>query len=64
MALHNGIDTIAIATSGSYTETYVTATGGGNIASLFASFGFLESAPAPPSPSAWQGFIHWFWEFF
>ena len=45
MALRSGIDTVAIATYGVYTETYVSSTGGGNIASLYASKGFLESAP-------------------
>jgi len=45
MALRSGIDTVAVVSQGVYTETYVTSTGGGNIASLFATKGFLESAP-------------------
>ena len=47
MALHSGIDTVAYVCGGWYTSTYVTATGGGNIASLLASYGMLEEAPAP-----------------
>jgi hypothetical protein len=45
MALRSGIDTVAIVTYGVYTETYVSSTGGGNIASLFVSRGLIESAP-------------------
>jgi len=48
MALHNGIDTVAYVCGGWYTKTYVTATGGGNIASLLVSYGMLEEAPSPP----------------
>ena len=44
MSLYNGIDPTAIASFGVYTETYGS-TDGGNIASLFASFGLLENAP-------------------
>jgi len=44
MSLHNGIDTVAIATLGVYTSTYGAAAPG-NIANLFASFGFYEDAP-------------------
>ena len=47
MALHNGIDTVAYVCGGWYTSTYVTATGGSNIASLLVSYGLLEEAPAP-----------------
>ena len=41
MSLHNGLDTMAIATIGVYSSTYGAAHPG-NIANLFASFGFLE----------------------
>jgi hypothetical protein len=44
MSLHNGIDLVAIATSGTYTETYGS-TEPANIANLYVSFGFLEDAP-------------------
>ena len=44
MSLHNGIDTVAIATHGVYTKTYGS-TGPENIANLFASFGLFEDAP-------------------
>ncbi len=53
MALRSGLDTVAIATCGAYTETYVSATGGENMASLFVSWGFLEEAPAPSAPMAY-----------
>jgi len=45
MALYDGIDTIAFVSHGVYCETYVTETGGENIASLFCSWGLLEEAP-------------------
>ena len=48
MALYNGIDTVAYVCGGWYTKTYVTSTGGGNIASLLVSYGMLEDAPLPP----------------
>ncbi len=44
MSLYNGIDPTAIASLGSYTETY----GSGepaNIANLYASLGLFEDAP-------------------
>ena len=63
MALRNGLDVVAIATRGVYTETYVTATGGGNIANLFVSWGLFEDAAAPPEPTGFW-FIHWFFEMF
>ena len=44
MALHSGIDTVAIVSRGYYTETYGAANPG-NIANLFASWGYLEDAP-------------------
>lgn len=47
MALHNGIDTIGYVSCGFYSETYSSGAGGGNIASLFVSYGLLESAPSP-----------------
>lgn len=63
MSLYNGLDITAIATLGVYTETYNSATGAENIASLYVSYGFLEDAPAVLA-GGWVGFIHWFWEFF
>lgn len=47
MALHNGIDTIGYVSCGWYSETYSSGAGSGNIASLFVSYGLLETAPAP-----------------
>lgn len=47
MALHNGIDTEAYVCGGWYTSTYITVTGGGNIASLLVSYGLLEEATGP-----------------
>jgi len=47
MALHNGIDTVGYVSCGFYSETYSSGAGGGNIASLFVSYGLLEEAPAP-----------------
>lgn len=47
MALHNGVDTVAYVACGFYSETYSSGAGGGNIASLFVSYGLLETAPAP-----------------
>ena len=44
MSLHNGIDTVSIITHGVWSKTYGAANGG-NIASLHASFGMLETAP-------------------
>lgn len=46
MALHNGIDTVAVASFGVYTETYGAANKGA-IANLYASLGYLEDAPLP-----------------
>lgn len=59
MALYNGIDTVAFVSGGVYTETYVSATGGENIASLFASQGMLESSPAPTVGGRLRGKISW-----
>lgn len=50
MALHNGIDTVAIATGGVYSETYGS-TAPGTIANLYASCGFLEDAPEYVEPT-------------
>ena len=48
MALYDGIDTVAYASNGSYTETYTTAMNqGDNLADLFCSFGLLEDVPIP-----------------
>ena len=44
MSLYNGIDPIAFASMGVYTETYGS-TSQANINNLFASFGLLEDAP-------------------
>jgi len=64
MSLHNGIDTIAIASFGNYSETYGVGEEG-NIANLVVSFGFLEDAPAPAeSTGFWHQLVGWFWEFF
>ena len=49
MALHGGLDTVAIATQGAYTETYAAADPD-NIANLFISLGYLEDAPTPTVP--------------
>lgn len=46
MALHNGIDTVAVASLGVYTETYGAADPN-EIANIFASRGYLEEAPEP-----------------
>ena len=62
MSLHNGIDTIAIASFGSYSETYG-AGEEGNIANLVVSLGYFEDAPGGVE-GGWFGFIHKFWEFF
>jgi hypothetical protein len=51
VSLYNGIDPVAIATVGTYNETYVTSTGGARIANLFASWGLLESAPTTVIPT-------------
>ena len=45
MALHGGLDTVAICTQGSFTETYAAADPE-NIANLFISLGYLEDAPS------------------
>jgi len=44
MALHSGIDTVAVVTGGVYTKTYGSSSLD-NICNLFASYGLLESAP-------------------
>jgi len=46
MALHNGIDTVAVVTRGVFSKTYGAADPG-NIANLFVSRGLLEDAPEP-----------------
>lgn len=46
MSLHNGIDTIGVATNGVYSGTYGAAEQQ-NICNLFASWGFLEELRAP-----------------
>jgi hypothetical protein len=45
MALHSGIDTVAAASFGCYSETYGQAEQQ-NLCNLFASCGLLEDAPA------------------
>lgn len=67
MSLHNGLDIMAIASHGVYSSTYITSTGGSGIATLFASFGLLETASEyiPPSGPGWvKKMFDWFWEFF
>ncbi len=44
MALRSGLDTVAIASRGIYTETYGAANTD-NVADLHASRGYLENAP-------------------
>jgi hypothetical protein len=44
MSLHNGVDYVAVATMGMYTETYGSSAPA-NIANLFASLGLYEDAP-------------------
>lgn len=48
MPLQSGLDLVAIASGGVYSETYGAANPG-NIANLAASFGYLEDAPEPAS---------------
>ena len=46
MALHNGIDTVAVISLGVYSKTYGQADGD-ELASLHTSFGLFESAGLP-----------------
>jgi hypothetical protein len=46
MALHSGIDTVAVISFGVYSTTYGSADGG-NIVCLFTSRGLFEDAPSP-----------------
>ena len=51
MSLQSGLDLVAIASLGVYSETYGQADSG-NIANLFASFGYIEDAGgAAPTPA-------------
>ena len=50
MALHSGIDTVAVASRGVYTKTYGS-TDQSTINILYASFGFAEEAPEPAAIS-------------
>jgi hypothetical protein len=43
LALRNGIDTVAIATLGVYSETYASASNQANMNILYATWGFLET---------------------
>ena len=43
MSLHEGIDTVALATMGSFTSTYGNAEGN-NRANLYATWGLIEDA--------------------
>ena len=61
MSLHAGIDTVGIISHGVFTKTYGVGEEG-NIASIYASFGYLEDATGAAAVS-WFGFLHWFWEF-
>ncbi len=63
MALRSGVDTVAYASFGVYTETY-SGTGDQNIPSLYASLGLLEDATGGGAGGDFWSFIHWFWEFF
>lgn len=45
MSLYNGIDPVAVASFGVYTETYTSATDPGAIANLYVSRGLFEDAP-------------------
>lgn len=58
MGLHNGIDTVAVASLGVYSETYGS-TGQANINNLFGSLGLLEDAPSPSIPSKVRRLISW-----
>jgi len=44
MSLHEGLDTVAIATGGCWTKTYG-ASSPANIANLYSSRGYFEDAP-------------------
>ncbi|NIS69990.1 MAG: hypothetical protein GTO12_13920 [Proteobacteria bacterium] len=46
MALWNGVDLVAFASNGIFTKTYGSGNPG-NIANLFAFYGFMEDAPGP-----------------
>ena len=50
MALHSGIDTVAIASLGFYSETYGVGEEA-NVANLYVSFGYLEDAPEEAAPT-------------
>lgn len=63
MSLHNGLDTMAIATIGIYSGTYGAAHPG-NIANLFASLGLFEDAPEGVIVTVARRIWDWFWEFF
>lgn len=52
MALHSGIDTVAIVSLGVYSETYGSANTD-NVADLFLSFGLLENAPEAAASTLW-----------
>jgi len=56
MALHNGIDTVAIISAGVWSKTYGSADGS-NIASLFVSIGLLEEAPEATEPDVFYNVI-------
>lgn len=61
MSLHNGLDTIGIASFGVYSSTYGVGEEG-NIANLAASFGLLEDAPQ--SSGIVKKYIKWFFGWF
>ncbi len=63
MSLHAGIDTVGIISHGVFTKTYGVGEEG-NVANIYASFGYLEDAPGGAGGTSWFGFIHWFWEYF
>lgn len=63
MSLHNGLDTMAIATLGVYSANYGAAQSA-NIANLYASFGYIEDVGEYVAPTIFKRLIDWFWEFF
>ncbi len=63
MALYSGVDPVAIASGGVYTETYTSATEQANINALAASYGLLEEVPSAVGVSH-QVRWHWLFEMF
>ena len=61
MSLHAGLDTVGIISHGVYTKTYGVGEEA-NVASIYASFGYLESATGRP-PALSKRLFDWFWEY-